>query len=219
MKTLRLLLLAPLFVAVALAADGPAPAALPPQIPSASGAATGPVVQADPAAVEAVLKAMHYDEMMGKVLNQQKQAALAFTRQMLARANVPGTSKEDLAAFPQKAVDTAWAALNLADVHAAAARIYSEVFTTDELHAMADFYNSPTGQSLLVKQPDVQQKIGAMIRPLFMQVMPKIQKMTQDFSAQQQAKARDAAMKAQAQKAAAATGASPAAAPLVPPKS
>src|ERR1039458_6139086 len=71
MKTLRLLFIPPFIACAARAADSSTPAAVP--TPSAPEKITTPAAQADPAAVEAVLKALHFDEMMGKALDQQKQ--------------------------------------------------------------------------------------------------------------------------------------------------
>jgi hypothetical protein len=200
MKTLRLLLIAPFFACTALVAQYAVPVAEEPPA-AAPAAVTPPAVQVDPTvAADAVLKAMHYDEMMDKAVDQQKQASLAYTRQMLAKMNLPGTSPQDLKAFEEKAMDAAWAGLNPKDIHANAVRVYDQVFTTDELVAIADFYNSPIGQSITAKQPQVQQKIMAGLRQQMMQVMPKIQQMTRDFSAKQQAKAAQDTAKAAAAK-------------------
>jgi hypothetical protein len=211
MKTLRLLLIAPFFAGTALVAQYAVPVEYVPPTP-APAAVTPPPVQVDPVvAADAVLKAMHYDEMMDKAVDQQKQAALAYTRQMLEKMNLPGTSPQDLKAFEEKAMGAAWAGLSPKDIHANAVRVYDQVFTTDELVAIADFYNSPVGQSITAKQPQVQQKIMAGLRQQMMQVMPKIQQMTRDFSAKQQAKAAEDAAKA-----AAAKPSAPATAPLPP---
>ena len=222
MKTLRLLIIAPFFAFGALAADSSVPAAAPSEPTLAPGKIASPAVQADPAAVEAVLKALHFDEMIGKGLSQQKQMFLGMTRQAVAKISGPGVSKEDLAAFPQKTVDAAWVGLSPEEAHAVAARNYGEVFTTDELHAIADFFNSPTGQALTAKQPEVQQKIMATLRPRVMEAMQKIQQLTREFAKQQldqEKKAADeaAAAKAAGPSAAATTGASSATAPAPAP--
>jgi hypothetical protein len=221
MKILRLLLIAPLFTFTALAADSFTPAAAP--TPPTPGTIAPPaVVQADPAAIEAVLKSLHFDEMMSKALDQQKQ----MVQQMVMRAPISGTSKEELTAFEQKTMDTAFVGLTVEEIHAVAVQSYGETFTTDELRGIADFYASPAGQAYVAKQPQVQQKIGATLRPRMMDAMRKIQQMTRDFVAQQQAKAKAAedAAKAAAAKAGApaapSTSATPApAAPSTPPKS
>ncbi len=198
MKILRLLLIAPFFAGTALVAQYAAPVVAP--TPPAPATVPAPAVQADPAAAESVLAALHFDEMTGKALNQQKEAALAYTRQMLKRMNLPGTSPQDLEAFARKTVDAAWVGLKAEEIHAVAARSYAETFTTDELRAIADFSNSPAGQAFFKKQSEAQQKIMADLRPLLMQVMPKIQQMAHNYLAQQQAKAAEDAAKAATEK-------------------
>jgi hypothetical protein len=208
MKTLRMLLLAPFFVCAALAADTSAPAAAP--TPSAPEKVVAPAVQADAVvAADAVLKALHYDEMMSKGMNQQKQAALAYIRQTVTKLKLSGTSPQDLEAFEQKALDAAWAGLKPEDIHANAVRVYGEIFTADELKAMANFFGSPVGQSVTAKQSQAQQKIMAVLMPQLMQVGPKIQQMTRDFAAQQQAKAAESAAEAAAKPSTPATSAAP----------
>jgi hypothetical protein len=194
MKTLRLLLIAPFFACTALVAQNVAPPVA--STPAVTETIAPPAAQADPAAAESVLAALHFDEMTGKALNQQKQAALAYTRQMLKRMNLPGTSPQDLEAFARKTVDAAWVGLKAEEIHAVAARSYAETFTTDELRAIADFSNSAAGKAFFTKQSEAQQKIMADLRPLLMQVMPKIQQMARDYLAQQQAKAAEDAAKA-----------------------
>jgi hypothetical protein len=210
MKILRLLLIAPFFACTALVAQNAVPAVEEPTAPVAPAQAPAPAAQADPAAAESVLAALHFDEMTGKALNQQKEAALAYTRQMLKRMNLPGTSPQDLEAFARKTVDAAWVGLKAEEIHAVAVSSYAETFTTDELRAIANFSNSPAGQAFFRKQSEAQQKIMADLRPLLMQVMPKIQQMAHDYLAQQQAKAaEDAAKAATATAAPAASAAAP----------
>jgi hypothetical protein len=197
MKTLRLLLLAPFFTCTALFAQYAAPAVEPtPSAPAPVAVAT-PVAQMSPAdAADTVLKALHYDEMMGKALDGQKQ----LINRMIGMAIQPGTPKEAIAAFQQKAMDTAMIGLSSAEIHAVAARSYVETFTADELRAIADFYNSPAGQAFLSKQPSIQQKIMETLRPRVTEARQKIQQMTRDFVAQQQAKAAEDTAKAAAAK-------------------
>ncbi|HXB02563.1 MAG TPA: DUF2059 domain-containing protein [Opitutaceae bacterium] len=196
MKTLRLLLLAPFFACTALFAQSAVPAVETPPAPAPETVAA-PVAQISPAdAADTVLKALHYDEMMGKALDGQKQ----LINRMIGMAIQPGTPKEAIAAFQQKAMDTAMVGLSSAEIHAVAARSYVETFTADELRAIADFYNSPAGRAFLAKQPSIQQKIMETLRPRVTEARQKIQQMTRDFVAQQQAKAAEDTAKAAAAK-------------------
>jgi hypothetical protein len=51
------------------------------------------------------------------------------------------------------------------------AGVYSQVFTKDELNGIADFYDTPSGQALLDKQPQIQQKMMQVMMPRMMQAM------------------------------------------------
>jgi hypothetical protein len=214
MKTLKHLLIAPFFACAVLTADNSTPPAAPAAPAPEKNASLA--AAADPAAVEAVLKATHYDEMMGKLVEQQKR----MIRQMVMRASMPGTSKEEVEAFQQKVLEVAAVGLSLDEIHAVAARSYGEVFTTDELRTIADFYNSAGGQAFFAKQSQIQQRIGAALRPRVEESTQKIQQMTRDFAAQQHAEAaaaKDQEQKASGAPAAPATGATPTL--TLPPKS
>ena len=212
MKIPHLLLLAPLFALSAFAADTPAPAASSSPAPAAAPAVP-PATLADG---EAVFKAMHYDTMLNQILEQQKRVVISMTRQITMRMNAPGTSPQELEAFQQKAVDTAWADIKTDEIYSDIARGFSEIFTRDQLQQIAAFYNTPAGQALSGKQMEIQQKIVEALRPRLMAVVPKIQQMAKDFAAEQQAKAKQAADAAAAAKPAT-QSASPAPAPATPP--
>ncbi|HTQ29571.1 MAG TPA: DUF2059 domain-containing protein [Opitutaceae bacterium] len=190
MKTIRLFCLAPLLLVRALGADSTAPAAVPAPPPAAADKAPPAVSPANVAEAEAVLKAMHYDDTLNRMLDQQKRAVISMTRQMAMRMNAPGTSPEEFEAFQQKAVDAAWAGIKTDEIHTDVARIYGEVFTKDELHDIAAFYGTPAGHAMVEKMPEVQQKIVAALMPRMMQVVPKIQQMAKDFAAERQALAK-----------------------------
>jgi len=220
MKTLHFLFLAPLFALTALAADSSTPAAAPAPLPSAPAVVAAPAVQADPAAVEAALKAMRFDETIDKLLGPQKAFIAGRVRQMLfGMMKSPASSPKDLAAHEQQIMDAAWSEMKPEAIHADIARAYGEVFTTDELRAMADFYNTPLGQSISEKQPDVQQKLGDVLKVHMGQMSTKIRQMLLKFSMEERDKAKQAAAEAKAKQAAAgpavpAAGSAPAPEPV-----
>jgi uncharacterized protein len=60
------------------------------------------------------------------------------------------------------------------------AAIYARNFTVDELHQMAAFYQSPAGQKLLQKQPDIARESLAAGQHLAQEVMADVQRQMQD---------------------------------------
>jgi hypothetical protein len=124
---------------------------------------------------EEVFRVMRFDEMMKKVLDGQKKAMGPMMQQaiaqQMARMNVT-LSDEDKAAFTDlqgKMLDETLGAITGPEMRAAMARIYSEVFSKEELGSMAAFYATPGGQAMIDKQPEAQQKMMAVMMPMIMQ--------------------------------------------------
>ena len=145
-------------------------------------------VKATIADAEAVFRKMNFDEMLGKILDQSKKGQLNMMKQMMARNPQKGVSQEDMVALQTKIMDTMFAELKPETMRADFAKIYSDVFTKDELSGLADFYGTPAGQAMTEKQPELQQKIMEVMTPRIMAAMPKVQQISQEFAQQQQAK-------------------------------
>jgi len=148
------------------------------------------VEKATLADAEAVINKMKFEEMIGKMLAQQKQATVAMMKKMMG--NPKGVDQADFDAFQAKVMDTLYASMKPEEMKADFARVYSEVFTKGELQGLANFYDSPSGQAMIDKQPEVQQKTMAVIMPRMMAAMPKIQQLSAEFGKEQEAK-KDAA--------------------------
>jgi uncharacterized protein len=155
---------------------------------------------------EAVMNKMHFEEMIGRILDQQKNAMGKMVDQMAARMNIPATDRDDVLAFQKKVMNEVMSSLNVDQMKTDMTRIYSEVFSKEELTDMAAFYSTPLGETITSKQPAVQQKLQEAMMPRMAEMMPKIQQLGREFAMQQQAKKKAAA-------AAAAAAAAPAEAP------
>jgi hypothetical protein len=153
-----------------------------------SGAtATTENTKATLADAEEVLNKMKFDEMMGRMMEQQKKAAANMVKQLAAQAGGAGAS-DDMQAFQAKLMDTMFAELTADSMRSDIARIYSDVYSKEELAAMANFYGTPAGQAMVDKQPEVSQKMTEVLTPRLMAAMPKVQQMAADFAAEQAAK-------------------------------
>jgi len=144
------------------------------------------VEKATLADAEAVLNKMKFEAMIGKMLEQQKQAMLGMTKKMMG--NAKGVDQADYEAFQAKMMDAMYESMKPDELKTDFARIYSEVFTKGELQGLANFYDSATGQAMIDKQPEVQQKTMAVIMPRMMAAMPKIQQLSAEFGKEQAAK-------------------------------
>lgn len=155
---------------------------------------------------ESLLNQMRFDEMMTKTIEQQKDATIKMMSQMFkgqGSTKSPADSA-DFEAFQSKAMDVMFEAMDLPGMKKDVAKIYTEVFTKEELRAQADFYATAGGKAMLDKQPAMQQKMMAVMAPRMMAAMPKVQALGVEFGKEQAAKkeaARAAAKAAEAAKA------------------
>jgi uncharacterized protein len=161
-----------------------------------------PALPATVADAEAVLTKMHFEEMMERAMDRQKKMIASQFQKMTGQMTAQGVDPAEVAAFQSKITNEVFSVLDAKTLKGDVSKIYSEVFTKQELEQISAFYSTPLGEMLNSKQPEVQDKLGAIIQERMMEVMPRVQKMGQEFAMAQKAK-----------KAAAATGAASAPAP------
>jgi len=123
---------------------------------------------------EEVFRLMRFDEMMNKMLDAQKKTMGPIMQQSvaqsLARMNMTLSEEEksQLSALQGKVMDETLGVITGPEMRAAMAKIYSEVFTKEDLNSMAAFYSTPGGQALIDKQPEAQQKMMTVMMPMIM---------------------------------------------------
>jgi hypothetical protein len=135
---------------------------------------------------EALLSKMKFEEMFGKIFEQQKKGMAPTMKQMMG--NLKGVDPAEAEAFQKKVMDTMYSGMKAEEMRGDIARVYSEIFTKSELQGLADFYGTATGQALIEKQPAIQQKMMEVMMPRMMAGMAKVQQLTADFAKQQAAK-------------------------------
>jgi hypothetical protein len=150
-------------------------------------------MRATMADAESVLNKMHFEEMMDRALAGQKKVISAQFQRVGAQIAGQGGDPADAAAFQKKILDEVATMLDAKQLKSDIAKIYSEVFSKQELEQLSAFYSTPIGEMLSTKQQDVQEKFGAVMQTRMMEFMPKVQKMGQEFALQQKAKREAAA--------------------------
>lgn len=152
-----------------------------------------PAARATVADATAVLDAMKFEQMMDKTLAGARKQQMAMIDRMMGQMAGPGANREEMVAFQKKMIDEIMSAMSGAELKNDMAKVYSEVFTKDELQALGAFYSSPIGQTFSDKQPVLAEKMNEVMMPRMMAVMPRVQKMAQEFGQQQKAKREAAA--------------------------
>jgi uncharacterized protein len=143
---------------------------------------------------EDLMRKMNFDGLMKSTMEAQKKAMASVMQQTagqtLARLNL-NLTEEDKAAFTAMQNETMDEALRVIagpEMRSAMARIYSEVFSKEELDGLAAFYGTPAGQALNSKQPDVQQKMMSVMMPLVIQGQQAGQQKMRTYVAELRAK-------------------------------
>lgn len=137
---------------------------------------------------ETVLNKMHFEEMMERALSQQKKMIAGQFQQVGSRMIAQGVDPAEAAAFQKKMSDEVFSVLDAKQLKSDVSKIYSEVFSKQELDQIGAFYSTPLGEMLSAKQPLVQEKLGAIVSGRMAEVMPRVQKMGAEFAAAQKAK-------------------------------
>ena len=138
---------------------------------------------------EAVLNAMNYEQMMEKTMASARRQQGTMVDRMMGQMLPAGADRDAAVAFQKRMMDEIMSAKNFSEMKGEMTKVYSEVFTKDQLAALGSFYQSPAGQALSDKQPEIAEKMSALMMPRMMAMMPKIQQMVKDFAQEQKAKA------------------------------
>ena len=151
----------------------------------AEAARTGPATMAN---ADEVLHKMKFEAMWDRIAAEQKKAIVgAMRQQATAEFSKLGLPQDEIDALLNKMGDAVVAGLQPDAMRQDFARIFTEVYTKDELRGMADFYDTAAGQAWAEKQPEVQQKLMQAMMPRVMQGMPAAQKIAADYLSQRTA--------------------------------
>lgn len=140
------------------------------------------MAKATVAQAEEVLNKMKFEAMWERISAEQKKAMVgAIRQQSAAEFAKTGLPPEEIDRLLDKMGDVLVGGLQADAMKQDFARIFSEVYTADELRGMADFYGTAAGQAWAAKQPEVQQKLMQAMMPRVMAGMPAAQKVAADY--------------------------------------
>ncbi|MBI5769142.1 MAG: DUF2059 domain-containing protein [Verrucomicrobia bacterium] len=146
----------------------------------------------------AVMNKIQIDVLLERTVVQQKK--MFATQIESIGKNFPNADKADVEDLQKKMMTEFEKVLDVGKMKGDITRIYSETFSKEELNQISAFYDTPLGQVLLAKQPEVQQKMQASLVPRMAELGPKIQTMARDFAMEQKAKMQGGAAPAPAPK-------------------
>lgn len=150
--------------------------------------ATKKGTQATLADAEDVMRRMNMDAMMDKMMAQQKKMGAQMAKQMGGKMGMDPADAGDFEVFQNKVMEAMFPQETIDAMKKDMTRIYSEVFTKEQLKGLSDFYGTEVGQALNEKTPDIQQKMSESIMPRMQQNMMKLQQLGREFGEQMKAK-------------------------------
>jgi hypothetical protein len=153
-----------------------------------SGPAAPLATPATLADAEEVLKAMHFDEMFAKIMEQQKKSVTQMMQKNTGQMKMAPEDRERMMAIQTKIMDELFDSMGGSGMKSAVAEIYSSVFSKEELTSLGAFYSTPAGQSMVAKQPLVQEKMMQVMMPKMAELGPKMQAAMKDFATEMKAK-------------------------------
>jgi hypothetical protein len=145
-------------------------------------------IPATVADAEAVMNKMRFEEMMERALDGQKKAIKQQFQKMGAQFTAQGADPTEVEALQKKMSDELLGVLDAGKLKTDTAKIYSEVFSKQELDQIAAFYSTPIGEVLAAKGPEVQERLSGVIQARMAEVMPRVQQMGREFGQAQKAK-------------------------------
>jgi len=114
-----------------------------------------------------------------KMLDQMMTSITGMMEQQFKAMNLPPEGEEAAIAVQKEIMDWFSEFFVWEQIRDLYADIYVEVFTEDELNELIQFYQSPLGQKVLKKMPELMQKSMEKSQALLQDKMPEFQKRLQ----------------------------------------
>lgn len=144
-------------------------------------AACAPFALADDAAknakIEELLALTHSDRMMSQTFDQVRAATLA----QVDKLNVAPDQRRTVQQAEEQMLGILQDAMRWDKIKPSIVKVYSETLSEEELDGILNFYRSPAGQALLEKMPMLMQRSMGVAQQVIAEVMPRIEKMTEDL--------------------------------------
>jgi len=121
------------------------------------------------------------DQMTGQIEQMQTQ--------MLQKMNIPADKQAEAAAFQKQLIAKLTSEFSWQKMKGDFIKIYTDVYTEEELKGLLAFMKSPLGQKMIAKQPEMMQKALQLTQSKLLTLMPDLEKMEADFVAKMKAAA------------------------------
>ena len=118
---------------------------------------------------------------VNKIMDQVKAQALQMQNNVMAQFDIPEDQKEKSMAFQKKLHDRIFEIMGFEKMEKEYIDLFTSVYTTEELEGIVVFYKSPTGRSMVEKQPIIIRKVMELTQGKMEILIPEIEKMSKEF--------------------------------------
>lgn len=136
------------------------------------------------AKVEEFLRLTKMDETIRQSMDLAMHQVKAGVVQQITGAKLSADQEKALGEFQDKVARVISDALAWEKLKPAYVKLFADTYSETELDDMIAFYKSPTGQSMVAKSPSLMTKSGEIAQQRLAAVMPQLQGLMRDFTAQ-----------------------------------
>ena len=126
------------------------------------------------AAAEAVLKAMHMETVFGATTERVMTSVDRLTDGTARQIKDKAEATDFQTRMHAQSREMLKKQFNWEAIQPEFVQSYAATFTTPELKELAAFYDSPVGQKLVAKQPELSDRIGKISQEKMQQILPQI---------------------------------------------
>jgi hypothetical protein len=128
------------------------------------------------AKIEELLRVTNASQLLTQTMEQMKSAEVA----QLSKIPVPPEARPQLQQVQEKVFGLIQARLSWDKMKPVYIKLYDDTFSEQELDGIIQFYRTPAGQALLQKMPLLMRRSMELTQGMIADLVPEIQKVTQD---------------------------------------
>lgn len=126
---------------------------------------------------EEMMKLTEMEKMVDPIIVQMQQ----MRAQIMKKFDISEENRDKIIQFQKRIDSKILTELSWDKMKNDYIKLFSAVYTEEELRGIVEFYKSSIGQSLIKKQPQIMLKSMAIAQNKVQSLMPEIRRMTQEF--------------------------------------
>ena len=127
---------------------------------------------------------VHLDQTIQQLTDTQMKQVTAITKQLSGSQKLPPETQAKLDDFQKRVFDLVSSELSWSKLEPEYTDLYMQTYTEQELDDIIAFYRSPSGASMIAKQPELLSKSMAIGQQSAQRMMPQLMQMIQDLAKQ-----------------------------------